>query len=283
MKNLKKIIFVLGAIVISILLVSTVTAVEQVSSRPANYIESMEQASVISYEEIQEYLEEQIGEDELENFIENFEIEDILTSDDFIGFMNSPEAYNLIYGDEFLTLYNTNAIQDFVSSDVFMEFFYSDACQYFLSQLNIGDEESTTFESENLQTVTLNEETSTLVSTTSSFEETVVFVGIEESLSVPSVSEEEPPQPTGIFLAFAGLIIGFIAGVILWIPGAIVCIGLLSAFGLMCWWLMITSGTPGGVLYFLGYTMLGIGLAIVFPLLAAIFGALQGWVIIPWG
>lgn len=277
MKRIRKYVLVFGAVAIALLMVSSATAVEQVNSKPVtDYI-----ANKQNYCEKLSYLKEIFDVEADQNYLQNFE--SLLTSDRFIDFVNSPEVYNLIYSDKFLALYNTDRIQNFINSDLFLEYLNSDACQYFLKHLNIGDDEPTSIAANSqtasgLQTTTVKTVTRLPVSTTG----TAAPAGIQGTTSTTSpVSTENNPEPTGlilgVFLAFVGLIIGFVVGIITWIP-----MGVLG-----CAWLVLFTinaiiesvpGSfifiiPGALLFFIIY---GVPFMILYPAFCAIGGALFG-------
>lgn len=272
-----KYVLVFGSVAIALLMVSSVTAVEQVNSKPVtNYI-----ANKQNYCEKLSYLEEIFNVEARQNYPQNFE--SLVTSDRFIDFINSPEVYNLIYSDKFLALYNKDEIQNFINSDLFLEYLNSDACQYFLDHLNIGDDESTSITpssqtTSGLQTVTVKEGTLSSVSTTTG---TAAPAGIQGTTSTPSVSTVNNPEPTGVvlavFLAFIGLIIGFVVGIITWIPMGVLGCAWLVLFTITA----IIESAPGSIIFIIPAALLffiiyGVPFMILYPAFCAIGGALFG-------
>lgn len=309
MKNLKKNIMIFGAVVIAILLVSVVTVVGQVQSKPVmdeiqkneslfSLFQELENSMGInnqnldinSQQEIEQFLQN-INSSELLNYLQNLDISDIITSDEFINFMNSPEIYDFITSNEFSTLYNTNAVQNFISSELFIDFFNSDACQYFLDHLNIGNG-GTQLNSQNSNTVLQSQPNTMTVNKQQVLQTLQTTITGRSTQSMPTSSQQIAPaaQMQGqinmiigdgtlllIFLAFTGFIIGFIFGIILWIPAAILILLVGTPYIAIFIWVMIyaslgTIWIPGEVTAIFFLTVLvGIGTIILFPVISGIF------------
>jgi hypothetical protein len=119
-KDTKKITITFGVIAITLLLVSTVTAVEQQTSETImNIKESNEDFASTSPEELLELLD-------LDGFKEFF------TSAEFAELMKSDFGQTIFASEEFNNVLNTYYMNEFLNSDIFQEFVNSEEAGIFL-------------------------------------------------------------------------------------------------------------------------------------------------------
>jgi len=136
MKNIKKSIILFGVVVLSILLVSTVTAVAQTNSEPVmNTLEGQEIVESLNEMAMAEAEEAVAIPANLEEIVENLNMEgfvDFFQSDEFIELMTSDIMVDFILSDEVTDLYNLESVQEYIESDAFTDAYNTDEAQYFL-------------------------------------------------------------------------------------------------------------------------------------------------------
>lgn len=255
MNNLKKNLIGFGAIVVAMLIISTVTAVGQVESKPVmDKIAQQESLSslfeeivnvaklnnqnldISSQQQIEQFLQS-VNSSEFLNCTKNIDFLGIITSDWFINLMNNHEIYNVITGNDFSTLYNTNEVQNFVNNQIFMDFFNSDDCQYVLDHLNIGNggmqissQNSNMVLSSQQKTMTVNTQQASQTQQTTTMGKSTQLTSTSSQQTVQATAQTQGqinaiggtinnPQPAAgeIFLAFVVLVAAFIVGIITWI------------------------------------------------------------------
>ena len=107
MRGIEKNLIIIGAVVCSFILISTVTALPQIQSKP-----------------VMKNIEEK-NSDEIKINSEGANFDELFTDQRFIDFMTSDSVINLIQSEEFLDFLNTKEIQDFVHSEEFMNWYKS--------------------------------------------------------------------------------------------------------------------------------------------------------------
>lgn len=270
MKNMEKMILILGAVSVALLMVSSATAVPQTQSKAImEKIEQLEEAEQLLMK--LEASESLVVANNQEVF-DTDAFESYLMSDELVNFMNSNIVANIISSDAFQTLYNTDGIQNFIQSEAFQNFLNSDVVQYFLEHYNPGGGNAVGQSSVPCQSLLAGAQQ---VNNNNVVNLPLAVPSMNEELegSISTIESSVTNDDTGTLEmgVFAYLLIGIIT----W-PFALGIFGLGAPFwGLwQGFWMAVVIGT-NPVIWFVIFTLLGtlesIGIAILWPVVWGIF------------
>ena len=303
---MKRNVIFFGAVFTTLLMISSVTALEQVNNE--HVIEAIEDELLDEAIDAENPLDDIINQllviwDDLvsnnpivawfqdtydinaeEDFEQLFDHQGLINhmiSDDFINMLNS-NLDEILAIEAFQIIYNTEPMQEYIQSDEFLDFIQTDEMQYFLSQID-GEytEASQTYESYAQQNQELLEALVGLYGVSSNEPQNIGMLNngqIEnDGASFQTIVEDEtqPAMGNPVF-AFIGLLVGLIT----WVPAAVII--MLCApivwIALTLEWATSIVWTPGAfiftavVTFVLTFTF-AIILALVWPVfIATLFG-----------
>jgi len=202
MKKGGRYVLIVCAVALSLLMISSATAVPQVQSEAViNVIENVEHNRALMVKRIY-------------SLINKDRIDDDIKINKFKNFLKSSIVQNTLCNNKFNKIYNSDEIQSFINSQSFKKFLNNEETQKFIESLDL----------------------------------------------------EGSAEPTAII----GAILGFLIGLITWIPAAIIYIGFSPLFGLLAGLFAIAAGQPQMfLLWFLVGMMFAIGMGIFWPFILA--------------
>jgi len=238
---MKKCLIIIGAVIVSLLMLSSVTAVGNVNSEiEMDLIENEQKKqsikSQVFMDEIQNIFKQidlgksfsveneiNINIDLEQDFQDLFDIEgflDYIVSEEFINLLNN--NYNLITSHPgFEIIYNMQPIQNFLQSEAFANFLNSDEVQYILSQLDfgLGGPQSISNKDANLycypNPLVLQIENNEIINDYDDLMVSNQALGKSISISTPSFQMSGDDSPSFLII---------LIGIITWIPGIIISI-----------------------------------------------------------